>query len=63
MGFLEHFFDIPIPDIARIGLVEADLQLGTELQVDRPVKLIPGDEHIHTLCVVVLDLNGALSRF
>ena len=59
MGFLKHLFDIPVTDIARIGLIEANLQLGTELLLDQAVKLIPGDKHIHALRAVVLDLDGA----
>jgi hypothetical protein len=34
MGILEHLFDIPVADFTRIGLIEADLQLGTELLLD-----------------------------
>lgn len=58
VGLLKHLFDVPFTNVTRVGLVEADLQLGTELLLDQTVELIPSHEHIHALRAVVLDLDG-----
>jgi len=59
MGFHQHLFDIPFLDIARIGLVETDLQLGTKLHFNQTLNFIPSDEHVHALRAFILNLHGA----
>lgn len=56
-GRLQHFFDIPIRNVAGISLVEAILELATELLLDHATKLIAINEHVNSLRTVVQHLD------
>lgn len=54
---LQHFFDVPIRDEARLGLVKANLQFAAELLLDHSIKFIASNEHVDALRLVVLQLD------
>lgn len=52
-SLFQHFFDVPIRNIAGISLVKANLQQSTELLIDYSIKLIAINEHVNSLRMVV----------
>jgi hypothetical protein len=58
VGFCKNFFDVPLSNVASVGLIETDLQFAPKSIVDQLLEIILGDKHIDLPGLFVLHLDG-----
>ncbi len=57
VGLCKNRFDIPLSNVASIGLVETDLQLAPKRIIDNLLEIVLGDKHVDSPSLVVFDLD------
>lgn len=60
--FRKQRLDVPLADVARIRLVESNLQFLTQLIFDQLMKLITSNDDVYAMRRVIFDFDGAAMR-